>query len=252
MERGSIAVVTLHRPERRNAVTLAMWRDLRRLFGALGRDRSVRALVLTGAGGHFCAGADIGEFPAVRRGAAAGAAYTRAVEACTEALMAVPRPTVAAIEGVCLGGGSGLAMACDFRVARAGARFGIPAARLGIVYGVLDSRNLVALVGVPRARAILFGGRPFDTAEALRIGFVDRVVAGRAKAAALDLAASFVDSAPLAVAGAKLTLNAIATGRTGPLAAEIRAAARRAAASRDYREAVRAFAEKRRPVFVGA
>src|SRR5438876_9060428 len=170
---SSVAVVTLNRPARRNAVTIEVWRELARIFVGLGEDPEVRAIVLTGAEGHFCAGADISEFGASRKDAGDVTAYERDVDGCTEALMAVPKPTIAAVSGYCLGGGCALAMGCDFRMAHRSARFGIPAARLGTVYGVLDSRNLVNLVGLPRAKEILFGGRQFDAAEALAIGFVD-------------------------------------------------------------------------------
>lgn len=247
-----VAVVRLNRPHRRNAVTLEMWRELRQVFGGLAEAPGVRAIVLAGSGEHFCAGADIAEFGTARGSSTEAAAYERDVDRCTEALMALPKPTVAAIGGFCLGGGCGLAMACDFRFADASARFGIPAARLGIVYGALDSRNLLGLVGLARAKEILFGGRQFDAAQALRIGFIDRLVEGAVELEAIEFAAGLGENAPLSIAGAKLILNALAAGGAERRAAEIEAALERAAASQDYQEGVRAFLEKRRPLFTGA
>jgi enoyl-CoA hydratase/carnithine racemase len=248
---ASVAVVSLNRPARRNAVTLEMWRELGSLFARLGEDPGVRVIVLRGSGDHFCAGADIGEFDVARRDAAGAIAYERDVDGCTQALMAVPKPTLAAVAGFCLGGGCALAMACDFRLADASARFGIPAARLGIVYGTLDSRNLLALVGLARAKEILFGGGRFDAAAALAMGFVDRVVESPVEQAAIDWARELAQIAPLSIAGAKLILHALAAGEVEGRAEEIDAAITRAAESKDYQEGVRAFLEKRHPVFRG-
>jgi enoyl-CoA hydratase/carnithine racemase len=250
-QHSTVAVVALHRPARRNAITLGMWRELAAIFTRLGADRDVRAVVLTGSGGHFCSGADVGEFGAVRRGAGDVTIYEQAVDGATRALIALPKPTIAAITGYCIGGGTGLAIACDFRIAATDARFGIPAAKLGIVYGLLDSRNLIALVGLARAKEILFSGRQLDAREALAIGLADQVVETDAREAAIDFAARLGQNAPLSIAGAKLTLNALAAGEADTRAPEIQAAIEHAAGSRDYAEGVRAFLEKRRPTFRG-
>ena len=122
---AGIAWVVLDRPARRNAVTAAMWGELARIFVELSAMNEVRAIVLTGAGDHFCAGADISEVGEARTGTAAAQAYERDVDACAEAIAASPKPTIAAIRGFCLGGGCGLAMACDFRLAGRTARFAL-------------------------------------------------------------------------------------------------------------------------------
>lgn len=249
-EHGGCAVVRLERPAKRNAVTLATWRALAETFSGLAADASVRALVVTGAGGDFCAGADIAEFERERADARAGAAYSAAVQGCVEALMASPWPTIAAIDGFCLGGGCSLAMACDFRIASAGARFGIPAARLGIVYGPTDTANLVHLVGQSCAKRILFTAEHFDAREALREGFVDRLAEGPALDAALAFARLMTRNSPVSIAGAKRVLHALAGPGTGGGDA-LDAVLAGAFESEDYREGVRAFLEHREPRFGG-
>ena len=250
LEPTGIATVTLNRPARRNAVTLAMWREIGQRFRDFADDPAVRVVVLTGSGGHFCAGADISEFDTVRTGVDDGAAYEHAVDGASEAIMALGKPSIAAISGFCIGGGVGLAIACDFRIADRTARLAIPAARLGIVYGPIDSRNLLNLVGLARAKEILMTARRLEAEEAQRIGLVDRVADDLAREVS-EFAATLADNAPLSIAGSKLILQALAAGEADERAAEIDAMLARALASADYREGVRAFAEKRRPGFTG-
>lgn len=247
---AGIATVTLNRPKRRNAVSLAMWRELRQRFRDFATDSAVRVAVLTGSGGHFCAGADISEFGTVRTGVADGATYEEAVDGASEAIMALGKPTIAAISGFCIGGGLGLAMACDFRITDRTARLAIPAARLGIVYGPIDSRNLLNLVGLSRAKDILMTARRLEPDEALRIGLVDRVADDLGRELG-EFAGTLAENAPLSIAGAKLILQSLAAGDVERRAGEIDAMLVRALTSADYQEGVRAFGEKRRPGFTG-
>lgn len=244
-----IATVTINRPAARNAMTLKMWRDMAAHFSRLSADPAVRVIILTGAGADFSTGADISEFAAVRADAAQAATYEEAVDACSDAIQAAVKPTIAAISGYCLGGGCHLAMACDFRVADANAKIGIPAAKLSIVYGVRSTQRLLSIVGLPRAKRMLFSGERLDSAEAFRIGFVDRV-GESALAAAQTFAGGMTDSAPLSVAGAKAILNGLAFDDDFDPAAAERIIAH-AANSDDYREGRAAFAEKRPPQFRG-
>jgi enoyl-CoA hydratase/carnithine racemase len=245
---GASAVVTLNRPAKRNAVTLPMWKDIARLFGELGGDETVRSVVLTGAGGNFSVGADISEFESVRDNVALSAEYDVAVDAAAETIAGVAKPTIAVVDGFCLGGGCHLAMACDFRFVKTGAAFGIPAARLSIVYGFRSTRRLLALVGLAQAKRILFLGERFDAAEAVRIGMADGC-SDEPMAMAERMAATLADNAPLSVAGAKFILNGLASADVDPAA--VQAIIDRASASEDYKEGRLAFAEKRRPVFKG-
>jgi enoyl-CoA hydratase/carnithine racemase len=244
------AVVTLARPGRRNAVTLAMWQEIARLFDALGCDERVRAIILTGAGSHFSVGADISEFGVVRSTVAQSVAYEEAVDAASQAIANQPKPVIAAVSGFCLGGGCHLSMACDFRVAGRSAEFGIPSARLSIVYGLDSTQRLFALVGVSAAKRILFSGERFGAAEAVRIGFAD-VEADDPLAAAKDFAAKLADNAPLSIGGAKFILNGLAMGNGALDPKEVAAIVDHASASEEYAEGRRAFAEKRKPAFKG-
>ena len=268
-----IAVVTLNRPDSRNAMTYAMWRAIPSVFSALERNPDVRAVILTGAGSDFCAGADIPEFAKVRDDVDQATAYEVAVDACCDAIAGISKPTIAVVRGYCLGGGAHLAMSCDFRYAAADAVFGIPAARLSIIYGVRGTRKLLSLVGLPMAKKILFDAQRFPATEALRIGFVDhlsavaaeapralwsrwfgaakQLVAGDPMVEARSFARGLASNAPLSIAGAKALLNGMAMG-TGALSlAHAEALIAAASASEDYREGRAAFAEKRTPRFQG-
>jgi len=268
-----IAVVTLNRPQQRNAMTYAMWRAIPGLMSALERNPEVGCIILTGSGADFCSGADIPEFEHARSDVEQATAYEVAVDACCDAIAGVSKPTIAVVNGYCLGGGAHLAMSCDFRYASAEAKFGIPAARLSIIYGVRGTQKLLSLVGLSQAKRILFGAERFDAREALRIGFVDHVPGGEKRSrawpgrlfgaaaaaepvdampAARAFARQMAGNAPLSIAGAKYILNGVAKG-TGALdldhAEDLIA---RAAGSADYKEGRAAFAERRAPRFQGA
>jgi enoyl-CoA hydratase/carnithine racemase len=266
-----IAVVTLNRPANRNAMTYAMWKAFPAIMGAMERSQEVRAIILTGAGTDFCAGANIPEFEKVRGDAAQAMAYEVAVDACCDAIANVNKPTIAVLRGYCLGGGAHLAMSCDFRYAATDAVFGIPAAKLSIIYGVRGTRKLLSLVGLPMAKKIFYGAQRFSAAEALRIGFVDHVaektgrpgwwarlrgvvpkaVSGDPMVDARDFAQSMAANAPLSIAGAKFLLNGMAMGAGALNLERAERLIQAAAASEDYREGRKAFAEKRAPQFQG-
>jgi enoyl-CoA hydratase/carnithine racemase len=250
-EKSGVATVTLNRPGKRNAVSLAMWRRLGEVFAELEASKDVRVVILTGAGGHFCAGADISEFSTLRSDSKSGRIYEAANEAASVALRDCSKPTIAAISGYGMGGGCALALACDLRVGDATTRMGIPAARLGVVYGELDCALLYRQVGLANAKRILYSGRHFDAKDCAAMGLLDIVASGTALEGAHALAAEFADNAPLSVAGSKLVLEALAAGTTGSRHAEISAVIEDAMNSADYREGARAFLEKRKPAFTG-
>jgi enoyl-CoA hydratase/carnithine racemase len=247
----SVAVVTIDRPARRNALNLEAWRDLAAAFRGLAADRDVRLAVLTGASGHFCAGADISEFAQVRADSTGGAAYEREIGTCYEAIRALPQPSVAAIAGSCVGGGCAIALCCDFRVMHSGARFGIPATRLGTIYTIEECRFLFSVVGLANAKRILYGSELFDAAAAQVMGFADAVVDGDVVESAIAFGASMSANAPLAIAGTKRILQAIAAGDVEAQRPEIERLIRQALDSKDYREGAAAFLEKRPARFTG-
>lgn len=231
-----VATVVISNSAKRNAMTADMWRSLPGLLERLAADPAVRVLVLTGAGDTFCAGADIATLrdPGSR-------AQELAVRA-EEALAAFPRPTLAAVRGYCVGGGSQLAAACDLRFAEEGASFGVTPAKLGIVYPASSTRRLVALVGPAAAKFLLFSGELIAAERALRTGLVDEVLpAGGLEARVRSFAQVLASRSQLTQAAAK----EFADGR------EDRDAywSEQARGSGDTAEGVAAFMERRTPRF---
>ncbi len=247
----AVVTVTINRPARRNALTLAMWTELGRIFSSLSTDAAVRAVILTGAGGAFSAGADISEFSAVRATVEDGHAYEAAANRCQVAISSCAKPTIAAISGPCFGGGVGVALSCDFRVADPSAYFAIPAARLSNVYGIVETRALFDAVGLAVAKEVLFTGRRYTADEALRLGLATHAAQDSALRGATDLARSMSGSAPLTIKAATVVLEAISRNETGQRKDAIDQVMDEAMASADYREGVAAFAAKRDPKFQG-
>ncbi len=248
---AGIAVVTLNRPEKRNVVSLAMWRGLGEIYRDFARRSDVRVVILTGAGGHFCGGADISEFSKVRNSVEDARAYGEAGRSATQAIMDLPQPTIAAVHGYGVGGGCGLALACDMRVGDATTQMGIPAARLSIVYGVLDSGLLLRAVGLAKAKLVLYSGRYFPIGECQAMGLIDIFAEQGALSGAQALAEELSKRAPLSQRGAKVVLEALARDEVEQHSAEIAALQEAATNSEDYREARQAFLEKRMPLFKG-
>ncbi|MDE2514579.1 MAG: enoyl-CoA hydratase/isomerase family protein [Rhodospirillales bacterium] len=251
-EDGSgVVTVTLSNPARRNACSLAMWQAIGDIFEALAARSDVRIVILTGAGGHFCAGADISEFATVRDTVEKADIYSAVGNRAARMIRDLPQPSIAAVHGYGVGGGCGLALSCDFRVGGPDTRMGIPAAERGIVYGPEDCALLLRAVGLANAKLVLYSARQFDIEACRAMGLVDLYDAEGALAGARKLAAELATRAPIAQRGAKLVLEALDAGEVDARAAEIRALMERAVTSEDYREAGRAFMEKRRAVFQG-
>jgi enoyl-CoA hydratase len=250
---GPIATVVFNRPKVRNAISLAMWTELPRVLDELDKDDSVRAVVLRGAGTEaFASGADISEFQEQRKDTASALRYNQQTSAAYQAIRDCPKPTVAMIYGFCMGGAMAVAMACDLRFAAQGAQFGIPAARLGIIYGADAVGQLVDLVGPAYAKDILYSGRTVSDHEAMAMGFLQRLLpAAELEGATYDYLKSVADNAPLSVRGAKLTVDSSLSGATEDHRQRLRAMQLTTFESEDYKEGTRAFLEKRRPRFQG-
>jgi len=208
-----VAVITLNRPAKRNAVTLAMWGALAERVGELAADPEVRVLVIRGAGDHFCAGADISELTN-----GPGGEYARINWAAEEAIAAFPGPTIAEIRGNCIGGGVSIATACDLRFAAEGSTFGITPAKLGIVYPTNALERTVRLIGGSATKHLMFSGDLIDHARALRIGLVDEVVpAGDLAARVEGFVATLLERSHLTQVATKAMVHEVITdGRVKP------------------------------------
>ena len=245
---GHVATITLDNEAKLNAMQFAMWTGLSEHLQRLAAAGDVRAVILRGAGERaFVSGADISEFESNRNDESAVARYDVAVADAQSALSAFPVPVIAAISGICYGGGLGLALACDLRLASESSRFRMPAARLGLGYATKNMVRMVEVLGAVRAAELTYTARVVNAADALRLELVSETCADvfeRALAVANEIAAN----APLTVRAAKLAIRAVTTGDAS-LVADADAAVDRCFASADYIEGRRAFMEKRPPSF---
>lgn len=248
---GAVVTLTLDRPDKHNALDRAGWIALERTFRRLSEDETVRVVVVTGAGeAAFCTGADIAEFDRVRSNAAQAADYGKILHAALRSVRECRHPVVAAINGLCVGGGLELACVCDLRIAADHARFGVPVKKLGLVVAYEELAPLVDLVGGAQALRLLLEGRIVDAAEALRIGLVGQV------AAQADFAAAVAESAGLIAEGAPLVArwhkrfvrNLVAKA---PLSDADRADNYACFDTEDFQEGRAAFLAKRKPIFKG-
>jgi enoyl-CoA hydratase len=248
---GPIGWMVLDNPARRNAIGGEMWRAIPLAMVDFDADPAVRCVVIRGEGTvAFAAGADISEFEKNRSSEEGVRAYEQAVDAAHRAIEDSPKPVIALIHGFCIGGGLATALSCDLRYASPSSQFAIPAARLGLAYGVTGTSRLVATVGHAAAREIMFTARRYSAEEALDMGLVNRVLPEAqldeyVRKVALDLASN----APLTIAAAKAVIETLIAPPADVAAARERIA--RCMKSQDYVEGRRAFMEKRKPQFSG-
>lgn len=250
---GPVGHIVFNNPERHNAVSYEMWKAFSEGLSDLAGDADIRVVVISGAGEKaFVSGADISKFESERAEAAAIAEYDEATNDAYVGLLATAKPTIAMIQGFCIGGGMNLAACCDFRIVSDKASFAIPAAKLGIGYDYSRVKRIVDLVGHSFAKEIFFTGRRFSAAEAYEMGLVNRIVAHDALGAEVEtLCAMITANAPLTIKAIKFAANqAVLDPASRDLAAADRLV-QDCYASEDYAEGRRAFMEKRKPRFQG-
>lgn len=246
---GARATVRLNRPDKRNALTLAMWRDLELAFRELDADTALRGIVVRGAGGNFAAGADLSEFAALRATTEQAEAYVQQMIAALTAIRDCRHPTIAAIEGLCVGGGLEIALMCDLRLATPDSRFGIPIQKVGVAMPYPELAILTQMLGRPTMLALLLEGQLQDAAWAERHGLLTRIAA--------DLEGDLDATVERVAGGSPVShrhhkhfsrraadlLRALDSGDIRGSYAAVETA--------DYREGIAAFLERRTPKFPG-
>lgn len=246
---GVVATIRLNRPEKRNALSIAMWRALMDAVEQADRDDQVKAIVVTGEGQAFAAGADIDEFRQTFADPQAAEEIGDITYRAQKRLQRNAKPTIAKIRGACVGGGCGLALCCDIRFADTSAKFGITPAKLGLIYTLSDTKRLVDTVGPSKAKDILYTGRIMDADEALRIGLIDRLCTpGDLDKAVADYAAEICAASQFTARHTKRIVQQILDGASDDTPETLRLFIQ-AFAGPDFKEGFAAFGEKRKPDF---
>ena len=248
---GAIGWLVFNNPDRRNAVSLDMWEAIPKVLDDFAADAAIRAIVLTGAGDKaFVSGADISQFEKQRSSAETVAHYDAVGERAQTTLKQCDKPVIAMIRGYCIGGGLAIAMLCDLRICSDDARFGIPAAKMGLGYRASSMKNLVDIVGAAYAREIMITARQFSPEEALRMGLVHKVVGvAELEKTTRDYCEMIAANAPLTMRAAKRIIREVSAAKYDVEACA--AWVKECFDSEDYREGRSAFMEKRKPVFKG-
>lgn len=246
---GEAATVLLNRPDKRNALTLGMWRELAQAFAALEADERLRCVVVRGAGGHFAAGADLSEFPERRATTAQAECYGRDMMAALSAVRDCRHPTIAAIEGLCVGGGLEIALMCDLRLGAADSRYGVPIQKVGVAMPYPELSILTQMLGRPTMLALLLEAQLQDASWAEQRGLLTRI--------ADDLEAELAAAIARIAAGSPVShrhhklFTRLATDHAQTLDAGDARRSYAAVETADYREGIAAFLERRTPKFNG-
>jgi enoyl-CoA hydratase len=246
---GAVATIHLNRPEKRNALSVAMWAELITLVEQADADAAIKVVVVTGEGQAFAAGADIDEFARVFTDPKAAEAVADMTYRAQKRLHRNAKPTIAKIRGACVGGGCGVALCCDLRFADPTAKLGITPGKLGLIYTLADTKRLVDAVGAATAKDILYTGRILAADEALKVGLIDRLVApADLDKAVADFAAEICMASQFSARGTKAIVQQILDGAKDDTPAT-RKLFIDAFQEPDFKEGFTAFTEKRKPKF---
>lgn len=250
---NGVGTIKFDNQARRNAMTYEMWEGLGIVIEDFNADPAVRVIVVSGEGGKaFCAGADISQFAEKRSSEDAVAVYNATTDKSSKILATAVKPTIAKIEGFCIGGGLGIAMCCDLRIANEQATFAVPAAKLGLGYRADGLKRLVDVVGPSFAKDIFYTARQFTSAEAYNMGLVNRVLPRGALASYVDdYTKTIAGNAPITISAARVVINELMKDSDERDEALCEQVVVDCFASEDYKEGRTAFMEKRKPQFKG-
>jgi enoyl-CoA hydratase len=251
---GAVGYLIFNNPERHNAVSLDMLEAMTRILADFASDEAIRVVVLTGAGGKaFVSGADVSRFEGARSSKETIEHYNAAVAEANAGVYEFPKPTIAMIQGYCIGAGVSLALCCDLRICSDNSKFAVPAAKLGLAYGFVGIKRLADVVGPSFTKEMLFTGRQFTTDEALQMGLVNRALPqGELESYVKDYAETISSNAPLTVKTAKYIAGQVMAPESKRDLQKCADLVAQCFASNDYVEGRTAFMEKRKPQFKGA
>ena len=250
---GPIGSMIFNNPERHNATSLEMWEAANEILQDFAEDTAIRVVVLSGAGGKaFVSGADISKFETERASEEAVKHYNKTSDRMSTTLSSMQKPTIAMIQGWCIGGGVSVATTCDLRICTEDAKFGVPAAKLGLGYGIKGIRRLADLVGPSMTKEIFFTARHYTAQEALQMGLVNKVVpAAELSSYVAQYAETIAGNAPMTVNSVKRIVGELLKDPADRDLAMVERIVAECFASQDYIEGRRAFMEKRKPHFIG-
>lgn len=248
---NQLAIITLNRPKRLNAINSQLIADLSSAIDLIAKDNEIRAVIITGGVEYFCAGADISEIVHIKE-VDQGFEFSRRIQKVFDQIDNLPKPVIAAISGLALGGGCEMALACDLRLASETATIGVPEINIGVVPGAGGTQRLPRLLGICKAKELLFTGDRITAQEACQLGLINKVVpVGQLMAETRKMAEKLTTKPPLALKMAKHLVN---TGMGVDLESALRMEAQALAClfmTRDKDEGMNAFLEKRKPTFTG-